>query len=214
MDCVWLMQVGGGYLTDRGVWRRRDWTHFGSSHQFGAVRVPMVGLKRPEFGARPTAELSLDVLEKWILEVYGDVKTGPHVNLEFKAEGPIWKAGKVYRLDADQDVHILQLSWTLPCLGQHYCKGPEFYVHHLLVQEGRENLHFYLKARGWAAYLGASVSRYPVNDVFCMIIYLTDSGSDVTKHAMHSKWTDLMSSFPSHCRDELLRVKIQYHSKL
>nr|XP_004296020.2 PREDICTED: insulin-degrading enzyme-like [Fragaria vesca subsp. vesca] len=119
---------------------------------------------------------SLDLLEKWILELFGDVKTGTQVNLEFKAEGPIWKSGKVYRLEAVQDVHILQLSWTLPCLRQHYLKGPEFYLHHLLEHEGKGSLHFYLKARGWVTYLGASVSRYPVADVFCMIIYLTDSG--------------------------------------
>ncbi|XP_050368324.1 nardilysin-like [Argentina anserina] len=119
---------------------------------------------------------SLDVLEKWILELYGDVKTGSKVNQEFKAESPIWKAGKVYRLEAVQDVHILQLSWTLPCLRRHYSKGPEFYLHHLLVHEGKGGLHFYLKERGWATNLGASVSRYPVADVFCMVIYLTDSG--------------------------------------
>lgn len=42
--------------------------------------------------------------------------------------------------------------------------------------EGRGSLYFYLKAKGWATYLNASVNRYSVADVFCMIIYLTDSG--------------------------------------
>lgn len=76
---------------------------------------------------------SLNVLEQWVLELYGDVKTGPQVNMEFKAEGPIWEAGKVYRLEAVQDDHILQLAWTLPCLDQHYLKSPEFYLRHLLA---------------------------------------------------------------------------------
>ncbi|PRQ24988.1 hypothetical protein RchiOBHm_Chr6g0278561 [Rosa chinensis] len=47
---------------------------------------------------------SLDVLENWVLELFGNIIKGPHVNLEFKAEGPIWKAGKLYTLEAVKDV--------------------------------------------------------------------------------------------------------------
>ena len=53
------------------------------------------------------------------MELYGDVKKGPQVNLEFKAEGPIWKSGKLYRLEAVHDVHIMHLAWTLPCHRQY-----------------------------------------------------------------------------------------------
>lgn len=75
---------------------------------------------------------SLDVLEQWVLELFGDVKKGPQVNLEFKAEVPVWNVGKLYRLEAVKDVHILQLSWTLPSLHQHYLKSPDYFLGHLL----------------------------------------------------------------------------------
>ena len=74
----------------------------------------------------------LNVLEHWVLELFGDVKKGPQVKLEFKTEGPIWKAGKLYRLEAVDDVHILHLAWTLPCLQKNYLKKPEGYLCHLL----------------------------------------------------------------------------------
>jgi nardilysin len=72
------------------------------------------------------------VLEQWVLELFGNVKKGPQVNLEFKAETPIWKAGKIYRLEAVKDVHILHLTWTFPCLRQDYLKKAEDYLSHLL----------------------------------------------------------------------------------
>lgn len=75
---------------------------------------------------------SLDVLESWVKELFGDVRKGPQVNLEFKAEAPIWKAGKLYRVEAVKDVHILDLMWTLPCLHREYLKKPEDYLAHLL----------------------------------------------------------------------------------
>ncbi|PRQ56265.1 putative insulysin [Rosa chinensis] len=111
---------------------------------------------------------SLDVLENWVLELFGNVKKGPPVNLEFKAEGPIWKAGKLYRLEAIKDVHILHLTWTLPCLRQDYLKKSEDYLSHLL---------------GHATSLAAGVGDDGMHHsflayVFRMDIHLTDSGLD------------------------------------
>lgn len=74
---------------------------------------------------------SLDVLESWVVELFGAIKKG-QANPVFTVEGPIWKSGKVYRLEAVKDVHILDLSWTLPCLHQEYLKKPEDYLAHLL----------------------------------------------------------------------------------
>ncbi|KAF1891133.1 hypothetical protein Lal_00001272 [Lupinus albus] len=78
---------------------------------------------------------SLDLLESWVVELFGAVKKGPQVKPEFTAEGPIWKSGKVYWLEAVKDVHILDLSWQLPCLHQEYLKKPEDYLAHLLGHE-------------------------------------------------------------------------------
>ncbi|XP_050368323.1 nardilysin-like [Argentina anserina] len=127
---------------------------------------------------------SLDVLENWVLELFGNVKKGPQVKLEFKVpEGPIWKAGKVYRLEAVKDIHELHLTWTFPCLRQDYLKKSEDYLSHLLGHEGRGSLLSYFKARGWATSLAAGVGddgmhRSSVAYVFRMDIHLTDSGLD------------------------------------
>lgn len=66
------------------------------------------------------------------MELFGNVKKGPQVNLEFKVEAPFWKAGKLYRLEAVKDLHILDLTWSLPCLRKSYLKKPEDYIAHLL----------------------------------------------------------------------------------
>ena len=72
------------------------------------------------------------MLEHWVLELFNSVRKGPWVKPEPKVEGPIWKVGKLYRLEAVKDVHILDLSWTLPCLRQDYLKKSEDYLAHLI----------------------------------------------------------------------------------
>ncbi|XP_030963559.1 nardilysin-like [Quercus lobata] len=124
---------------------------------------------------------SLDVLESWVKELFGNVKKGPQIKLAFKAEGPIWKSGKLYRLQAVKDVHILDLTWTLPCLHQDYLKKPEDYLAHLLGHEGRGSLHSILKSRGWVTSLSAGVGdegmhRSSIAYIFGMSMHLTDSG--------------------------------------
>lgn len=75
---------------------------------------------------------SLDVLESWVLELFGKVKGGAPALPEQRMVLPIWKAGKAYHLEAVNDVHVLDLSWTLPCLRQEYLKKSEDYLAHLL----------------------------------------------------------------------------------
>ncbi|KAE8708311.1 Peroxisome bioproteinsis protein 19-2 [Hibiscus syriacus] len=60
------------------------------------------------------------------------VKQGSQGKSEFKVESPVWRAGKLYRLETVKDVYILELSWALPCLLQEYLKKPEDYLAHLL----------------------------------------------------------------------------------
>ncbi|PRQ55239.1 putative nardilysin [Rosa chinensis] len=134
-------------------------------------------------GENEKSRESLDVLENWVLELFGNVKQGPQVNLEFKAEGTLWKAGKLYRQEAVKDVHILHLTWTLPCLRQDYLKKSEDYLSDLLGHEGRGSLHSYFKVKGWATSLAADVGNDRMHHcsvayVFCMDIHLTDSGLD------------------------------------
>ncbi|XP_030537462.1 nardilysin-like [Rhodamnia argentea] len=123
----------------------------------------------------------LDVLESWVVELFGKIKKGPPVQFEYGKERAIWEAGKIYWLEAVKDVHVLDLTWTLPCLRQHYLKKSEDYLAHLLGHEGRGSLHSFFKARGWATSLSAGIGdegihRSSIAYVFGMSIRLTDLG--------------------------------------
>ncbi|KAI7727902.1 hypothetical protein M8C21_010191 [Ambrosia artemisiifolia] len=124
---------------------------------------------------------SLDVLEGWVLELFSKVKTSNASKSEVKSGLPVWSAGKLYRVEAVKDVHILDLSWTLPCLRKSYMKKAEDYLAHLIGHEGRGSLLFFLKEKGWASSISAGVGddgmqRSSVAYVFGMSIHLTDSG--------------------------------------
>lgn len=124
---------------------------------------------------------TLDVLESWVLELFSKVKTSNAIKLEARSAIPIWNPGKIYRLEAVKDVHILDLTWTLPCLRKDYTKKSEDYLAHLIGHEGRGSLLFFLKAKGWATSISAGVGddgmhRSSIAFVFGMSIYLTDSG--------------------------------------
>ncbi|WZZ11527.1 hypothetical protein YC2023_097448 [Brassica napus] len=124
---------------------------------------------------------SLDTLESWVVELFGDVKNGSKIMPTLEAKGPIWEGGKLYRLEAVKDVHTLDLTWTLPPLRHAYVKKPEDYLAHLLGHEGKGSLLSFLKGKGWATSLSAGVGDDGINRsslayVFGMSIHLTDSG--------------------------------------
>ncbi|KAL8549034.1 hypothetical protein ACS0TY_008056 [Phlomoides rotata] len=124
---------------------------------------------------------TLEVLESWVIELFSNVKKGLLVKPEMGLNIPIWKSGKLYWLEAVKDVHILDLSWTLPSLRKDYLKKAEDYLSHLLGHEGRGSLLFFLKSRGWASSISAGVgdegmSHSSIAYIFDMSIHLTDSG--------------------------------------
>ncbi|CAL9778048.1 unnamed protein product [Musa acuminata subsp. burmannicoides] len=123
----------------------------------------------------------LDVLQEWVVELFSNIKAGPPLRMSYKSNLPIWKVGKLYRLEAVKDVHILELTWTLPCLHKEYLKKPEDYLAHLLGHEGRGSLLYFLKSKGLASSLSAGVGdegmrRSSIAYIFVISIYLTDSG--------------------------------------
>lgn len=75
---------------------------------------------------------TLDILEDWVIELFGSIKKGSQREIVAKEIKPIWKAGMMYRLEAIKDVHVLDLTWTLPCLHKEYLKKPEGYISHLM----------------------------------------------------------------------------------
>ncbi|RAL37378.1 hypothetical protein DM860_000072 [Cuscuta australis] len=124
---------------------------------------------------------TLNVLESWALELFSAVKGGDVEKSGERLEFPIWKPGKLYRLDAVKDVHILDLLWPLPTLRKDYMRKPEDYLAHLLGHEGRGSLLFFLKAKGWVSSISAGVGdegmhRSSLAYIFEMSIHLTDSG--------------------------------------
>lgn len=125
----------------------------------------------------------LEVLERWVVDLFSSVKKGLQVKPETGLGIPIWNTGKLYWLEAVKDVHVLDLSWTLPSLRKDYTKKAEDYLAHLLGHEGRGSLHFFLKARGWVTSISAGVSdegmhRSSIAYIFGMSIHLTDSGME------------------------------------
>lgn len=75
---------------------------------------------------------TLEVLESWVLDLFSNVKKGLLFKPDMRLDIPIWKTGKVYWLEAVKDVHVLDLSWTLPSLRKDYLKKAEDYLAHLL----------------------------------------------------------------------------------
>ena len=75
-----------------------------------------------------------------MIELFSSIKKGIHTKEVSVPELPIWKAGKLYWLEAVKDVHILDLSWTLPSLRHEYLKKAEDYLAHLLGH-GKESAH-------------------------------------------------------------------------
>ncbi|GFQ04195.1 insulin-degrading enzyme [Phtheirospermum japonicum] len=115
---------------------------------------------------------TLEVLESWVLELFSSVKKGLLVKPETRPDIPIWKTGKLYWLEAVKDVHVLDLSWTLPSLRKDYLKKAEDYLAHLLGH-----------AKGWATSISAGVGdegmhRSTIAYIFGMSIHLTDLGME------------------------------------
>ncbi|KAL3530974.1 hypothetical protein ACH5RR_010296 [Cinchona calisaya] len=142
---------------------------YSDNYKAGAMKLVVIGGE------------TLGVLESWVLELFSNIKKGIQIKAESKRELPVWKAGKIYWLQAVKDLHILDLSWTLPSLRHDYLKKAEDYLAHLLGHEGSGSLLFYLKARGWATSISAGVGdegmqRSAIAYIFSMSIHLTDSG--------------------------------------
>ncbi|CAI9776849.1 unnamed protein product [Fraxinus pennsylvanica] len=133
----------------------------------------------------------LDILEGWVLKLFGGVKKGSLIKPDTCLDGPIWKTGKIYKLEADKDVHSLNLSWTLPSLQEYYPTKAEEYFSHLLGHEGKGGLFFLLKARGRASSFVASVAKdgmycSSIAYIFQIDIRLTDSGLEKPQFCLES----------------------------
>ncbi|KAH7677794.1 nardilysin protein [Dioscorea alata] len=169
---------------------------------------------------------SLDILEDWVTELFCNVKSGQSVSTIYKNDLPIWKAGKLYRLEAVKDVHVLDLTWTLPCLHKEYLKKPEDYLAHLMGHEGKGSLLYFLKAKGWATALSAGVGeegmrRSSIAYIFVMSIHLTDTGLDMIYEvigAVYQYIKLLQQSSPQECifkeLQDIANMEFRYSEEL
>lgn len=123
--CVCLCMLVSTHITCFLLWNGKRLLHIYAFCQWYYV---------PEWFILPNRIFSesLDVLEDWVVELFGKVKAGPPLKMSWKIDMPAWKAGKLYKLEAVKDVHILDLTWTLPCLHREYLKKPEDYLAHLV----------------------------------------------------------------------------------
>nr|GMD78757.1 nardilysin-like isoform X1 [Ipomoea batatas] len=65
-----------------------------------------------------------------------------------RLETPIWKAGKLYWLEADRQLKMfISFLWTLPSLRKDYLRKDEDSLAHLLGHEGKGSLLFFLKTK-------------------------------------------------------------------
>eukprot|EP00252_Welwitschia_mirabilis_P007587 TRINITY_DN19118_c0_g1_i1.p1 TRINITY_DN19118_c0_g1~~TRINITY_DN19118_c0_g1_i1.p1 ORF type:complete len:1100 (+),score=208.89 TRINITY_DN19118_c0_g1_i1:181-3300(+) len=124
---------------------------------------------------------SLDTLEEWVQELFGNVRTGVAESVKVLKIGPAWESGKVFWTQAVRDLHVVKITWTLPCLNREYLKKPEDYLSHLIGHEGRGSLLSLLKRKGWATSLSAgvgddSMDRSSAGSLFVVSIDLTDLG--------------------------------------
>lgn len=149
--------------------RERILTMYHENYHGGSMKLVVIG-------GEP-----LDVLESWVVELFSNIKKGPQEKPEASLSIPIWESGKLFKLQAVKDVHILDLSWTLPSLRKDYTKKAEDYLAHLLGHEGRGSLLYFLKAGGLVTSISAGVGddglqRSSFAYIFGMSIHLTDSG--------------------------------------
>ncbi|KAH9309722.1 hypothetical protein KI387_037633, partial [Taxus chinensis] len=74
----------------------------------------------------------LDTLEEWVVEMFGNVRKGGLEKLNFHKDGPVWEPGRIFWVEAVRDLHVLKVTWPLPCLDKEYLKKAEDYLSHLI----------------------------------------------------------------------------------
>ncbi|XP_071486548.1 nardilysin-like [Diadema antillarum] len=127
---------------------------------------------------------SLDNLEEWVREAFSDV---PHNGLNqpsFMDHGqPFMKEEfcKLYKVVPVEDMHQLDILWSLPSLQKHYRCKPLHYLGWLLGHEGKGSIMALLKKRALALrlYCGNSETSTEHNETyaaFSFSIVLSDEG--------------------------------------
>lgn len=88
---------------------------------------------------------------------------------------------KLYKVRPVKDCHSVELTWSLPCLHQHYKTKPLHYIGWLTGHEGQGSILAYLKRKLWATALhsGNNETGFEHNStcaLFSIGIELTDEG--------------------------------------
>ncbi|TGZ79465.1 LuxS/MPP-like metallohydrolase [Ascodesmis nigricans] len=121
---------------------------------------------------------SLDELEKWVLELFSDVKNKDLPDPEFEGQ-PLTEEHLLTQIFAKPVMDTRSIDITFPFLDEKelWASHPSRYISHLIGHEGPGSILAYLKKKGWANGLNAGPSAVAKGSAFFTIsIKLTEEG--------------------------------------
>lgn len=74
--------------------------------------------------------VSLETLQKWVVELFGDVKEGGQgrwSQANIHCEGPIWEPNRMYHVAAGKEQSLVSINFPVPCLESDYLTKPHDY---------------------------------------------------------------------------------------
>lgn len=75
---------------------------------------------------------SLETLQKWVVELFSEVKEGGHGRLSIHCEGRIWEPNLLYHVAAGNEQSLVSINFPLPCLENAYLTKPHDYCGHII----------------------------------------------------------------------------------
>lgn len=76
---------------------------------------------------------SLETLQRWVVELFGEIKEGGHGRLPIPCDrGRIWEPNRLYRVAAEMETTSVDITWPLPCLESVYLSKPQDYYGHII----------------------------------------------------------------------------------
>ncbi|KAH8737683.1 Metalloenzyme, LuxS/M16 peptidase-like protein [Ilyonectria robusta] len=153
----------------RGINVRDKFIEFHAKH-YSANRMKLVVLGRE----------SLDVLQKWVVELFSPVVNKKLPPNRWLDEVPFRKSDLGMQCFAKPVMDSRELNLYFPFIDEEslYACQPSRYISHLIGHEGPGSVMSYIKAKGWAN--GLSAGAYPVcpgtPGVFDVQVRLTEEG--------------------------------------
>ncbi|CAM1503436.1 Fc.00g082120.m01.CDS01 [Cosmosporella sp. VM-42] len=153
----------------RGINVREKFIEFHAKH-YSANRMKLVLLGRE----------SLDVLQKWAVELFSPVVNKNLPQNRWEDELPFRKSELGQQVFAKPVMDLRELYLSFPFIDEEhlYSSQPGRYISHLIGHEGPGSIMSYIKAKGWAN--GLSAGAFPICPgtpaIFKVQVHLTEEG--------------------------------------